>query len=134
MLRRTVTQANRALLQLRIWRNVELDPSGCWLWTGRKNKGYGTLTLRIKGRHCRLYAHRVAYEAFRVTIPEGKVIAHSYRCVSPACCNPWHLRATSQSSNNKDIRKAATWRVQELPERALQAPRIRKVLEPEEVL
>lgn len=127
MMTRVVSTANRARLQLRIWNNIELDPSGCWLWRGRKNKGYGTMNIRLPSAgHRVLYVHRVAYEAFRRTIPEGKVVAHSIRCVSPACCNPWHLRATSQSTNMRDIARAHRWRETNVPERAIGAPLYRK--------
>lgn len=113
----------KARLRARIWNNIELDESGCWIWQRRKNKGYGVINVCLPGSgHRKLYAHRVSYEAFRVTIPSGKILAHSTRCTSPACCNPWHLRATSMTQNNLDIPRARRWRERALRVEVLGIP------------
>ena len=105
-----------ARLRWRILRNVEIDPvSQCWIWRGRKNNmGYGTMTVRLKGyAHPRpIFVHRVAWEAFRERrIPQGRVVAHSYKCISAACANWLHVRATSQSHNCRDKMRAKRWKL-----------------------
>jgi len=74
--------------------------------------GMVKLTVRNGGQYpVNQYAHRVAYAVFKRTIPVGMFIAHSIKCVGPHCCNPDHLRATSQSNNCKDKARAAKWRL-----------------------
>lgn len=97
-------------MQRRILRNVEVHPSGCWLWTGRlNNDGYAVMSMRMPG--CKsprpMFGHRVAWEAFRKRrMPKRRVGAHSVRCVSRACCNWEHVRATTQSHNERDKARA----------------------------
>lgn len=103
----------REQMQERIRRNVEVCPcSGCWIWARRANNGgYGVMSVVIDGRHVKALAHRVAYWAFKRAVPRGRVVAHSYRCSSQLCCNPAHLRATTQSNNERDKRRAKLWRL-----------------------
>lgn len=109
-----------AQMRERILRHISIEPqSGCWLWTGRKNKGYGTITVRVSGYLTPrpLYVHRVAWEVFRERhFPRGKVAAHGHKCMAPSCCNPFHVRATTQSRNCLDKPKAKRWREQNLSE------------------
>jgi len=82
----------------RFWSRVDQsDPDGCWLWKGYTlPNGYGRL------RSCGVvtYAHRVAYELSKGTIPKGLFILHS--CDRPGCVNPMHLRAGTQVENMVD--------------------------------
>ena len=80
----------------RFWRHV--DQSGpCWIWQGPKAKlGYGLFTVRIG---LRVGAHRFAYEQTHGEIPDRMVIDHL--CRNPACVNPDHLEAVTQSVNLK---------------------------------
>lgn len=107
-----------ARLRARILRHVEVHPCGCWLWTGRVNNcGYPILTARLNGyKHPRpLFAHRVTWEAFhRRRVPRSRVVAHHYRCIAPRCCNPEHLRATTQSSNARDRIRTKRWRAKQI--------------------
>lgn len=75
----------------RFWAKVQVDPSGCWLWTGSKlPTGYG------RSSHFG-YAHRTSYEAVKGPISEGLQIDHI--CRVPACVNPDHLEAVTPKEN-----------------------------------
>ena len=107
-------------LRERIVRNTILHPDfGCWIWMGRKDAGgYGRITIRVRdgrGHPIPMRVHRVAYEVFRRAIPRGRHVAHHFKCVSPLCCNPWHMRATSQSSNERDKARSRRWRTKHIP-------------------
>lgn len=102
-----------ARMRARILRNCErIAGCDCLLWTGaRNNKGYGVMSVRIPGvGHRKILAHRAAWEAFRERkMPRGRVGAHSYKCVSQACANWEHVRATTQSYNERDKKRAVQW-------------------------
>ncbi len=109
-----LTPPLRYRLQSRIRKNVTIDAdTGCWLWKLRKNNsGYGVVSVRLKGyvHPVKLFAHRLSYAVFKRMPPRNRQIAHSFRCVGPSCCNPEHLRATTQSANERDKKRAAAWR------------------------
>lgn len=70
------------------------DPDQCWLWVGaRSGRGYGN--LNVGGRTCG--AHRVAYELFIGSIPEGLDLDHL--CRVPLCVNPKHLEPVPRRIN-----------------------------------
>ena len=80
------------------WKLVDRsDPNGCWPWMGsvRKN-GYGQIFPR-DGLGRLHYAHRMAYELSKESIPKGLVIDHL--CRVRKCCNPAHLRVVTQRVN-----------------------------------
>lgn len=63
-----------------------ITETGCWEWiAARLSKGYGHLSVAGRSRQ----AHRVSYEAFVGSIPEGASIGHD--CLNNACVNPSHL-------------------------------------------
>ena len=81
---------------------VEIDPSGCWLWTGKldthgygRSPGYG---LTKNGG----MAHRVAYMMFVGPIPDGLELDHVYAngCRNHNCVN-WvdHLEPVTHAEN-----------------------------------
>lgn len=65
------------------------DPGGCWIWTGRRLKGYGM------ARHT--MAHRVVYKLLVGPIAEGLELDHL--CRTPLCVNPQHLEAVTRLEN-----------------------------------
>lgn len=70
----------------------------CWEWIGSKNKhGYG----RFYANGMLKRAHRVAYELWRTTIPEGLIVRHM--CDNPSCVNPDHLELGTQRDNMNDM-------------------------------
>lgn len=77
------------------------EPSDCWEWIGNRNyKGYGRLTLRVDGRHCKVAAHRASYETFMgLKLNDDDTIEH--KCRFKACIHPNHLIPMSRSDNSK---------------------------------
>ncbi|WP_372487640.1 HNH endonuclease signature motif containing protein [Streptomyces lomondensis] len=78
---------------------IEVDPeSGCWLWTGSRNReglsGCGTVSYQGKTD----LVHRVVFRLLVGEIPEGFQVSHA----EPRwphhtrCCNPDHLEAVTR--------------------------------------
>ena len=74
--------------------------SGCWLWLGSVNNGYG-----VVGLHCVSFAaHRISFEAFKRKISPGKIVRHL--CNNTYCVNPEHLAEGTRKDNSDDWIKA----------------------------
>jgi hypothetical protein len=65
----------------------------CWIWTGWRNKGHGTLTWERKTQ----YIHSVVYRLLGGTLIEGLEFDHLCR-VRP-CANPEHLQQVTCKVN-----------------------------------
>jgi hypothetical protein len=70
--------------------------SGCRVWTGQKNRGYGVIELN--GR--REKAHRASWICFVGALTDGECVLH--RCDNPACIDPAHLFVGTKGDNNRD--------------------------------
>jgi len=80
----------------RLWSRVRLDPYGCWVWTGAKNRrGYGHIWISGRWR----YVHRLSYRMWCGAIPIGLEIDHL--CLNPACVNPAHLCVVTHAENRR---------------------------------
>ncbi len=78
------------------YKNVRIGPD-CWFWVGRKStKGYG----KLSEGNVELRAHRVSYELFVGSVPDGLLVLHS--CDNPECCNPNHLSVGTNKENILD--------------------------------
>lgn len=77
----------------------------CWIWTGATRKGYPSFTERQPGR-----PHPVATQAHRrmLEITTGWLFpfdeAGHYRCFTPLCIRPCHLRIETTAENLSDRR------------------------------
>jgi len=67
--------------------------SGCWLWTGSADNGYGQIHWKRKTGK----AHRIAYEILIGPVPDGLEIDHLCRVRS--CCNPAHMEPVTHREN-----------------------------------
>ena len=67
--------------------------SGCWLWLGGVNEGYG----RVRVGRKQAMAHRVMYEREVGPIPKGLTLDHLCRVRS--CVNPAHLEPVTTREN-----------------------------------
>lgn len=82
----------------RMFRKVELDADGCWIWTAgtsgdNPNDPYGRFW--VDGRM--VYAHRFAYEQLVGAIPPGHDLDHL--CRRRLCVNPRHLEPVTRREN-----------------------------------
>lgn len=97
------------VIRVKIHRSVVIDQNGCWIWQPKSgNHGYAQLTRRIDGQVTAFLVHRLSYEAFVGSIPDGLEIDHL--CCVTKCVNPTHLEPVTQAENirRRDARKAVS--------------------------
>jgi hypothetical protein len=77
-------------LEARFLDKVAFEPnSGCWLWTGTTQKGYGAYRPAASVHQFMVRAHRYSYERLRWPIPVHQELDHL--CRQKRCVNPDHL-------------------------------------------
>lgn len=87
-------KVENATLDPRLERRLRRSATGCWEWTGYRNRGgYGV----FNGRGGRRFAHRAVYEQLVGPIAEGTELDHL--CRNPGCVNPAHLEAVAHRVN-----------------------------------
>lgn len=78
---------------------IQVDPSGCWIWTGSKNhKGYGQFKLEGKTH----LAHRLSYWLAHGDPGDLQVRHLCPGGHRPACVNPDHLDVGTNDDNAQD--------------------------------
>ena len=79
----------------RFMAKVSIADTGCWIWTGAKDKRSGYGNAWHEGRNIK--SHRLAYVLHVGLIPEGLVIDHL--CRTRECVNPDHLEPVTNAEN-----------------------------------
>ncbi len=88
-------KVNPADLPLKVASRLVCDPAtGCWLWTGRKSRGYGYCSHGIGNEYI---VHRLVYQLLKGPIPEGLTLDHL--CRTRHCANPSHLDPVTLGEN-----------------------------------
>lgn len=99
--------ARRVLITCLMSRSVRDDETGCLRWTGaHQPKGYGQLCVDGRARS----VHRMSYELFVGSIPDGHEIDHVYErgCRYRDCIEPGHLEAVTHRENLRRVMAART--------------------------
>lgn len=84
------------LTRPRLLSRIVKTAAECWEWQGaRHDGGYGQLRVDRVTR----YTHRLAYEMFVGSVPDGLELHHL--CRNRICCNPDHLEPVTSAENTR---------------------------------
>lgn len=79
----------------RFWRRVLILETGCWEWTGAKDKdGYGAFSVTHAAR---VRAHRWAYETYVEHMHPW--LQSDHICKNKSCVNPLHIEPVTAREN-----------------------------------
>lgn len=80
------------------------EGEGCWEWNGSLcSYGYGKVGIWDGNKTLDAKAHRLVYEEFVGSIPNGMFVLH--HCDNPKCVRFDHLYLGTQADNMRDVRK-----------------------------
>jgi hypothetical protein len=78
------------------WSKVNIDPDGCWGWSGAKSpRGYGVMTINNKKK----IATHVSWWLETGDWPTAWML---HKCDNPPCIRPDHLFVGNQTDNMRD--------------------------------
>lgn len=83
---------------------TEIDPAGCWVWTGPVSSGYGR--TKIWGEMWG--AHRFSYHHLRGHLHRDHHVHHV--CGVSLCVNPRHLELVGPEENAAEMRDRVNYR------------------------
>lgn len=87
-------QQNRVALLERLLPRIQIQESGCWIWTGAKSHGYGVLRIRRKN----ILVHRLMWELGNDRKIPGDLEPH-HKCETSDCVRPSHLAIITHKQN-----------------------------------
>jgi hypothetical protein len=71
------------------------EETGCWLWTGTQQNGYGVVSIGNRAHR----VHRLMHFLYFGDIARGFELHH--RCGEKRCCNPWHLEEVTSEEHRE---------------------------------
>lgn len=83
------------------------EVTGCWMWTGQRAHGYGTIYYDRRT----WFTHRLSYVLTHGSIADDLQIDHL--CENPRCCRPEHLEAVTPAENLRRTRRIDDAKAQE---------------------
>lgn len=87
-----------AYLLWRLAEKVRVDESGCWIWTGSRNRhGYATMGVQNRGTQL---VHRIVYRLCVGKVAPSQEVCHD--CDNPSCVKPAHLFVGTHTDNMRD--------------------------------